>query len=643
MERGKGDILRGASLRGRDVVGRIARACARQARANAATLVYAGVAVACTLYLWRRADFIPKWGDWYMGDIHPYLYLQLRAMTSGKLALFPHPSGALNDYVWGRGGMHQAWGLGLPILALPLHLLGRLFGAPGFPDHVRFLIFYAIVAFVLTRALHRASPREPTSLGAAAAAAAFVMVFPTFVGLVSARFQIYDQTIANGVLWNILLLAGVLALFARCTPGLLALVCAAAGFATMMRVTLTTYGLATFLLALVIAHKKGLARGPLLAGVGAYLAIIALYCTGNYLRFGGPFTTGYSNGIGGSLVNRMMRWNLSFKSVPFLVQAKEMFATLFLLDPVPNQVMMGTPPEAVRPYVQGERWREYYSQTYDLFVFACLLGTLALVAWRVLRGRLWREDRDLQGELATVVGLWALPPTLGLLYFYTRLDNVNTRYIVDMSPGFTATVLCMGLAVVDAVRRRSAESVGSAQLALATLGALYVGLGRGWPTHLSGPGDAKSILAKAAEIDRRSAAMPPIPNHYRCGEPRGPAPVYTHLDDWGGDCHFRSGMVWAMTHSPCFTFTFGPNGGAWGDAESKSLAGLRVNADFDSMVSCGAPVAEGATRKVTMCDPREPPFLLDGARFYSMATLDEKLNPIDRLKLMRVDPAPACR
>ena len=57
----------------------------------------------------------------------------------------------------------------------------------------------------------------------------FVFVFPTFVGLLAARFLIYEQTIAVGALWSLLLLAGILLLVDRATTSRLMLVCGAAG------------------------------------------------------------------------------------------------------------------------------------------------------------------------------------------------------------------------------------------------------------------------------------------------------------------------------------------------------------------------------------------------------------------------------
>src|SRR5258708_2249364 len=72
-------------------------------RAVAPWCVYVAVAYACTKYLNRRADLVPKRGEWYAADGHPYVLMQVRAFLSGRLALLPHPWSAGHDYDWGRG------------------------------------------------------------------------------------------------------------------------------------------------------------------------------------------------------------------------------------------------------------------------------------------------------------------------------------------------------------------------------------------------------------------------------------------------------------------------------------------------------------------------------------------------------------
>ncbi len=615
---------------------------ARRVRPHAPWIVYIALALVCTEYLNSRADLIPKWGEWYGSDGHPYILMQVRSFLSGHLALVRHPGGAGHDYFWGRGGLHTGWGLGVPILATPFHLLGRLFGAPGFPDSVRFLILYALTTVALARALHMVSPKEPNSLIASAAAAGFVMVFPTYVGMVSSRFQIYEQTIAVGALWSVALLAGILALLHKATPGRLLLVCAAAGFADMIRIPLAFYGPATAVLAIIIAHRKGVMRRWLVAGLLTYALVAALYFVGNVLRFGGPLNAGYDNCLCSAFPNRLTRWDLPFSKVSFAIAAKEMYATLFLLEPVNSQVF--GPPPSVQAYAVSERWREYYAPTYDRLIFWIWVAAFFFVCWSIVRKKLWRPDRPLDNEVATVIGAWALPPSFVLFAFYMRIPNLVTRYATDFYPAFAAMALCMGMVMVAAVRKRSPGMAGSMQLGLAGAVVLYNSGWQGWATHLSVPVDRKTILERIADIDSHGAQAPrSVPRHLKCHEPRGPQPMTTHLDEWWPDCSFSSGMVFAMPHSPCVSFTLAPHGPTWGPAEQESLDGFRLNGDFDHMKACGPPLVEGETRRLTMCEPRQPRFLLDGLRLYTVGSLDAELRPLDRLKLLQIDAASSCQ
>jgi hypothetical protein len=609
--------------------------------AHRAWLVYLAVAVASTAYLNSRAQLVPKWGEWYLANEgHPFVLLQVRAFLSGKLALLPHASAAGNDYNWGRGGMHTAWGLGVPILSIPLHLVGRLFGSPGFPEAVQFLILYGATALLLARALHGTSRDEPTALFASAASAGFVMMFPTFVGMVSSRFFIYELTIATGALWGVLQLSGVLALLRRATVARLAAVCAVAGFSTMIRPPLAVYGATTAGVALVVASRGGLRARALLSGVLAYAATTGLYFVGNFLRFGSPLATGYENSLSGGFVNRMTRWGLPFQKLPLWVGLKEQFATLFLLEPVGSPTL--TPPAEVARYAVGERFREYYAPTYDRVVLALFCLAAGIVCWRIVRGRLWRRDRDLRGEVATVIGAWALPPGVVLFVFYAHIANLVTRYATDLCPAFAAACLCVGAAVVDAVRARASSMVSSAQLAIACAVALYISGWRGWATNLSHPLDRKTIEAQLASLDARRDQVPQVLEHFVCNGPKGNAPVHNHLEDWWYDCSYRSALAFVMPYTPCVAFTFRPKKGSWGDAENQALSGVHATGDFDNLVSCGAPRVEGDERRVTLCEPHPPRFLLDGLRLYALATIDANLDAIDWVNLSRIDSARSC-
>lgn len=575
----------------------------------------------------------------------PYVLLQVRAFLSGRLAVVPHPAGITNDYDWGRGGMHQAWGLGVPLLALPFHLLGRLFGAPGFPDDVRFLVLYAVTAVLLARALHmtagaaRAAQGELPALATSTGIAGLVMVFPTFVGMIAVRFLVYEQTIATGVLWDLGLLAGLLLVVARCTPARLAALCAAAGFAILIRPTLAVYGASTVALALLVAARKGLGRRSLLTGVASFAGVSCLYLAGNALRFGSPFDPGYGNCISGPFVNRLARWGLPFAHVPMRKAAKEMFAMLFLLPPIPADVT--DIPASVLKYLNAERWREYYTPTFDLLVFVVAVVCTLLVVSRVLRARLWRSARTLEADTPTLIGLWGIVPVVVLFVFYARIGNSVTRYAVDMVPGFVAMAICVGMTVVGAARSLSPVSGIAVQVAVTVLAVWYTATqGRGWTEHLSYPVDRTTIVDRVAAIDKASVYADGIPTHFQAAGIRGPQLFESEFREWDADGSFPSGMVFAMPRSRCVALSFYPPAGQfeWTDAD---LSGVRATADSDALVRCGPPLAQGLARVVTLCEPHAPAYLLDGLRLYSVAALDEDLEP-EPLRLTRIDAVPRC-
>ncbi len=611
-----------------------------------AWLVYIVAGIASAAYLNSRTELVPRWGEWYAADLNPPVLLQLRAWFSGKFPVTEHPVGAWYDFDWGRGGMHTNFGLGLPVLGVPFHLVARLLGAPGFPDHLRFLVLYAVAMAVLTRALHRVSRRELGALVASAGVSAFVLAFPTFVGLIAARFLVYEQTIAVGALWTILLLAGVLGLLERSTTPRLVLVCGAAAMTAFFRPPLIAYGLTTVVLATLIAWRRGVAPRGLLAGLAAGAFVVGLYLVTNFERFGSPFELGYANIVSQTSVNRLNRWGLEYQQTSLPRAAEEMFATLFLLEPVAAPIMTVAPtslPPAVAPYAVGERWREYYSPGYDLWVFAAWVVTMAVVVVRIVRGRLWRRDRDLRDHVATVVGVWALPPSLALFLFYAKAANLVTRYLVDFFPAYAAAMVCVGMAAVDIARKRAPGRVAGVRVAIAGTALAYLSGGDGWPHQLSRPVTVGALEGRLAEIDAQSAQQPIPAGHVESTDPRGRDPVFGHLGAWRHDGLFESGMLFAFPHSACIAFTLRQAGdGAWGPGEDASLAGFRVRADFDELQRCGAPRDDGDVRRVTFCEPRPPRFLLDGMRLYAVASLDENLRPTYRLKITRIDASPGC-
>jgi hypothetical protein len=301
-------------------------------------------------------------------------------------------------------------------------------------------------------------------------------------------------------------------------------------------------------------------------------------------------------------------------------------------------------PETVRPYLFEERWREYYSPTYDLWTLAVWACAAVVLVWDVSQRKLWRRDRDIAGERPALLAAWALPPTLALFVFYTRTGNIVTRYAVDFYPAFAAAALCVGSTFVAEMRRHRPRWVDATRLALAVLAALWLSKWRGWPTQLSKPADRNTILATMERLDQQARMPAPVvPDVIRNGDPRiSPPPVHSHLLAWSSQGFFLSGVAFALPYSPCVTFTFAGATFTWQAGDQESLDGLRATADFDSLRSCGVEVDPEGTRQVTMCEPHPPAFVLDGMRLYSIATLDPDLHPHDRLRLLQIQATPSC-
>jgi hypothetical protein len=322
-----------------------------------------------------------------------------------------------------------------------------------------------------------------------------------------------------------------------------------------------------------------------------------------------------------------------------------MMATLFLLEPTPGHILLGEPPPSVRPFLAGVRWREYYAPTFGRLPLFVWVAALVIVGWRLYRRKPWRERQGVADEVPTIVGVWGLVPSFVLFVFYARLDNMVTRYATDMYPAFAAAFLSVGMTFIETVRRHAPRAVAGAQVALAGLFVLYASSGGGWATHLSTPIDRNAVVANLAALDARSLPPTDVPGVLRCDQPRGPPPVYSHLDGWMADCSFFSGMVFAMPHTRCVTFTFAPYAAdrTWSPSEEAALKGFRVKGDFDDLVACATQPADRGERRLTLCEPRPPPFLLDGLRLYSVASLTPDLESLDSaLGLVEIRGARSC-
>ena len=119
-------------------------AAARQIRA-AASAVLPSYAF---LVLWLHAGSSPGTRG---NPGSPWFRFQTDAFLRGSLALSHNPLDLTHDLCWSERGVHQVWGLGIPLWQLPFAALAKLFGLPSFPDRLALGLFVALVAYAVLR------------------------------------------------------------------------------------------------------------------------------------------------------------------------------------------------------------------------------------------------------------------------------------------------------------------------------------------------------------------------------------------------------------------------------------------------------------------------------------------------------------
>jgi hypothetical protein len=92
---------------------------------------------------------VMQWGEWYT-QWEAYR-AQSSALQTGQLALSHDVGRLMHNHTWSEGGVHQVWGLGVPLWRLPWDLLAQAFGHEAFPDRLAFGLFAALVAWLVLR------------------------------------------------------------------------------------------------------------------------------------------------------------------------------------------------------------------------------------------------------------------------------------------------------------------------------------------------------------------------------------------------------------------------------------------------------------------------------------------------------------
>jgi hypothetical protein len=529
-----------------------------------------GLWVAATA-LFARLVGLRRWGAWYSSDVGHRL--QTEALLRGQLALQRTPHGQRHDWAWGDG-CQQVWGLGVGLLRLPFETAARLLGQRGFPDRLVLVMLFAVVAWVMGRALGRAADgpagvrsevdRALLATWERTALLAILLFEPAVATLARTRMQVYEETVLCGALWS-LLLAGCLiraidpALDGADPAGRLRLLVlgAIAGFAPLVRVTLIAGAAAAVLLALVVRRAQ-LARTVRALAPGLALGAAVLLGT-NRLRFGDPFETGQRLNVSLHPLDQYAKaFGYPFQGEPLGRAAAELFSSLFLVGRLNGHAFWAT---GIHPLQSATvRFREFYCSTFDVLVLMGLIASWTAVLARFIQVRKQRATGiSTPVERCFVMAAWSAASFALLFLFYLRMPSMTSRYAVDFAPA-VAVGLAAGidLAFRSVARRKDAARalLGSFQIAALVLALVVLENVRAHiaPTHAA----TEPVTAEAAvaSLPRPPDNPPPVPREYRCGvDPRGASGIPFDGSGWaaGGDCTVGDATMLYLDRPGCVT------------------------------------------------------------------------------------------
>jgi hypothetical protein len=516
------------------------------------------------------AGLIPEWGRWYSHTDHHRT--QVDALLHGSLALSTNPAALAHDLTWSEGGVHQVWGLGVPLWRLTFEVVWRVLRQKGFPDMLAFAAALGVAAWLLLRALVEVVCFRETDAPASAdrfrvesrwnaatvcwcvSAAGLVLLFPPFITLVHSRFDIYEEVVAYEYVYGVALIASLVLLATSGQRVRFWSLCALAGLGGLVRPTLFFHGVAAVIAgAFVLAWKHRVSLEPrktrgfrttVVTGVTLFVIGGGLLWATNRMRFGDGFEFGHRLNVQrfyGSLY--ATRFDDPFRDEPFFSAARELFGLLFLTKEFSGGSFYL--PDFFPGQSPTVRWREMYATTYDVSFFVLLIGS-AVVGMACV-GKLWRtRKRTTVGstspaeDLLPIAALtvFGLLGSAGLLGFYLRNCVISSRYLADLMPGSAALLLAGWLAWgrYCAAHRRAGWLLGGSCVLL--VGWLAWEIGRGSSAY----GPPRPITWK--EVEQRCSHPLPKVTFPKSGRYQSPADaIQTKMPYNGAGWEPETGMV----------------------------------------------------------------------------------------------------
>jgi hypothetical protein len=528
-------------------------------------------ATAYALVLLIACCAIPSWGQWYTASLAHRE--QTDAFFRGELALSHNPTDLGFDLCWSEGGVHQVWGLGIPLWRLPFEALARCLGQPAFPDRISLGAFIALVAYVVlsswlmpilrqrpssltqdvraastpgTSSVKRAAWNRCTELVVALGAMMLSLSFAPLINLLRSNMQIYEEVLVYVYFCGIILAYGVIALAQNPTWRRFMWLCVLAGLGGLVRPTLVFYGVATVIIGAAVmildsspryresqcdeierlrmprSIARGLLIGSCLFGLGGGLLFLT-----NRLRFGSGWEFGHSLNLQPeSLLASVYstRFDYPFMQTSLVEAARELFGALFQTGHLNHgshltETFIGQSPIF--------RWRQFTFSTYDLSYAACI-GFAWLLGMHLLWTRLCSPHQNIaqseEGQDFSAVPLllimWSILASVPLMVFYMRAPVITDRYMLDFSPAFTVAIIGSWWWLVQGVSRWM-QRPGRIQILLLFALVGWQSSEIAWGRNEFGvrlPITQSELLERGG---KRTHTYKSLPSEYRIGSPMG--------------------------------------------------------------------------------------------------------------------------
>jgi hypothetical protein len=382
--------------------------------------------------------------------------LQAASLFRGQFALSHDPRDVRFDLAWSEGGVQQVWGLGIPAWMALLSLLSGL-NPLWLPDRFAFAIAlfltaWSTIATVLWLAQrHFSMDRRwgPHFWLLTFPILTIVLFNPAFCTLLKSNFLVYEEVIAYGYLFSLIMAIALLWVCAKASFLRVALLSTLAGLAAFIRPTLGIYGCSAWLFAALLMLRRRVRWRSFFGALSFAPALVLLLLWTNTVRFGAPLEFGHSlnmSNFPGSVYST--RFGYPFSKEPLPSAVKETLGAL--LFPGNWNGSQWYWPRVFAWQSHTVRWRYNCMPCLGwCFVAAPVGGSMLMLILQ------FKRKIRLPTEVLVLIG-FGLVAFGGLLCFYSYVPVLATRYLYDFAGALVVLAAVVWWCLCNWLLRRGA-------------------------------------------------------------------------------------------------------------------------------------------------------------------------------------------